>query len=95
MDIEKAKERLKNKLENDKGYIEECNPFSDIVNEVITDNKAIGTVLSELEKKDRIINLMALAILNYDDQLVINKYKDIDDVKETFEEFYKVEREGK
>lgn len=44
---------------------------------------------AELKKKDSIINLMALAILNYDDQLVINKYKDINDVKETFEEILK------
>lgn len=44
-----------------------------------------------LEHKDQIINLMALAILNYDDQLVINKYKDINDVKETFEEILKEE----
>ena len=42
-----------------------------------------------LEHKDQLINLMALAILNYDDQLVINKYKDINDVKETFEEILK------
>lgn len=44
-----------------------------------------------LEHKDQLINLMALAILNYDDQLVINKYKDINDVKETFEEILKEE----
>lgn len=87
MDIAKEKERLKNKLENDKEYLEKSNPFSDIVKEVVADNNAIETVLSELEKKDKIINLMALAILNYDDQLVINKYKDIEAVKETFEEY--------
>lgn len=39
------------------------------------------------------IDLMALAILNYDDQLVINRYKDIDEVKETFEELAKEEGE--
>ena len=50
-------------------------------------NQAIST----LEHKDLIINLMALAILNYDNQLVINKYKDINDVKETFEEILKEE----
>ena len=47
--------------------------------------------LLTLEHKDQIINLMALAILNYDDQLVINKYKDINEVKETFEEILKEE----
>ena len=35
------------------------------------------------------INLMALAILNYDDQLVINRYKNIDEVKETFKDLVK------
>lgn len=37
-------------------------------------------------EKDKIINLMAQAILNYDDQLVINKYKNIDEVKEIFKD---------
>ena len=38
----------------------------------------------EIEKKDKQIDLMALAILNYDDQLIINRYKNIDNVKNTF-----------
>lgn len=42
----------------------------------------------ELEKKDNIINLMSRAILNYDDQLVINKYRNKEEVKEYFEENY-------
>lgn len=57
------------------------------------EQQAIETVLSELENKIQLVNLMALAILNYDDQLVINKYKDINDVKETFEEILKEEGE--
>lgn len=55
----------------------------------IVDVKDVEYAVSEIEHKDQIINLMALAILNYDDQLVINKYKDINDVKETFEEILK------
>lgn len=47
----------------------------------------------ELEKKDKMIDLMALAILNYDDQLVISRYKDIDEVKETFKDLAKEKRE--
>lgn len=49
--------------------------------------------LLTLEHKDQVINLMALAILNYDDQLVINRYKDLEHVKETFEEILKEEGE--
>ena len=48
---------------------------------------------AELEKKDKQIDLMALAILNYDDQLVINRYKDIDEVKETFKDLAKAKGE--
>lgn len=39
----------------------------------------------ELEKKDKIIDLMARAIDNYDSQLVINIFKDKEHVKEYFE----------
>lgn len=49
---------------------------------------AIENVLEELEKKDKIIDLMSRAILNYDDQLVINKYRNKEEVKEYFEENY-------
>ena len=59
----------------------------------IVDVEDVKYVISEIEHKDQLINLMALAILNYDDQLVINKYKDINDVKETFEEILKEDQE--
>ena len=39
----------------------------------------------ELEKKDKIIDLMARAIDNYDSQLVINTFKDKEHVKQYFE----------
>lgn len=45
--------------------------------------------ICRMKKKDKQIDLMALAILNYDDQLVINRYKNIDEVKETFEKLAK------
>lgn len=64
--------------------------------------QAISTVLNliekqqkEIEKKDKIIDLMSLAILNYDDQLVINKYKDIEQVKETFKDILENETYNK
>ena len=50
-----------------------------------------NTVKSDKENigLKRQIDLMALAILNYDDQLVINRYKNIDEVKETFKDLAK------
>lgn len=58
MTKEQAIERLKIKLDNDKKYLEQCNPFSDLVNEVRLDNKSIEIVLSMLKEKDKIIDLM-------------------------------------
>ena len=66
MTKEQAIERLKSKLDNDKEYLEQCNPFSDLVNEVRLDNKSIETVLSMLEEKDKIIDLMSETINNHD-----------------------------
>lgn len=53
MTKEQAIERLKSKLDNDKEYLEQCNPFSDLVNEVRLDNKSIKIVLSMLKEKDK------------------------------------------
>ena len=62
-------------------------------------SQAIETVLNlikeqqeKLEKKDKMIDLMAMAIDNYDSQLVINTFKDKEHVKQYFEK--KVEAEG-
>ena len=66
MTKEQAIERLKSKLDNDKEYLEQCNPFSDLVNEVRLDNKSIEIVLSMLEEKDKTIDLMAEVINNND-----------------------------
>ena len=61
-------------------------------NRVVISETDIETVLNmlkekdkEIEKKDKQIDLMALAIINYDDQLVINRYKNINEVKQCFE----------
>lgn len=56
MTKEQAIERLKIKLDNDKKYLGQCNPFSDLVNEVRLDNKSIEIVLSMLKEKDNRIN---------------------------------------
>lgn len=73
MNIEEAKEVIEN-------Y------FTHYINENPELALAVSIVLTELKKKDKVINEMALEILNYDDQLVINKYKDIENVKKEFEE---------
>ena len=39
----------------------------------------------ENKKKDKIIDIMARAIDNYDSQLVINIFKDTEDIKQYFE----------
>ena len=89
MTKEQAIERLKIKLDNDKKYLEQCNPFSDLVNEVRLDNKSIEIVLSMLEEKNKIIDLMSeqlagLAIFNIDkdETLLLN---DKEEVKQYFE----------
>lgn len=53
MTKEQAIERLKIKLDNDKKHLEQCNPFSDLVNEVRLDNKSIEIVFSMLEEKNK------------------------------------------
>lgn len=62
MDIEKAKEKLKNP--NKKNLIDVIRIFkrNGIENYCITEIETIKTVLLELEKKDRIIELMAKEI---------------------------------
>lgn len=85
MTKEQAIERLKSKLDNDKEYLEQCNPFSDLVNEVRLDNKSIEIVLSMLEEKDKIIDLMADDI--HGTQIECNRYfKDKEEVKQYFED---------
>ena len=75
MTKEQAIEGLKSKLDNDKEYLEQCNPFSDLVNEVRLDNKSIEIVLSMLEEKDKQIDLMANHIATSDSDVC--EYLDI------------------
>lgn len=80
MTKEQAIERLKSKLDNDKEYLEQCNPFSDLVNEVRLDNKSIEIVLSMLEEKDKIIDLMSEKI--FEEGIV---WENKEEVKQYFE----------
>ena len=45
----------------------------------------------ELEKKDKIIDGMAISIANYDSQLAINRFKDKEHVKEFYKEYFEKE----
>lgn len=74
-----------------KSYIEadECGLSN---NDFKYEIRAMQTVLNMLQeqqeenkKKDKIIDLMARAIDNYDCQLVINTFKDTEDIKQYFE----------
>lgn len=49
-------------------------------------NKRIADLLLILGDRDRMINLMAQAIDNYDSQLEINSYRDKDEIIEVFKE---------
>lgn len=57
----------------------------------ITNQKAIETVLNLIDKQNKVIDLMAKGILNYDNQLVINFFKNKENVKEQY--FRKVEED--
>ena len=66
-----------------------------IINEQLKENVKLQSELNEENKrcmilanndkfKEQVIDLMALAIINYDDQLLINQYKNINEVKQYF-----------
>lgn len=57
--------------------------------EVNEENNRCMILANNDKFKEQVINLMALSILNYDDQLIINRYKNIDDVKKTFKDLAK------
>ena len=55
--------------------------------EIIILKKVIQKQDTEINKLKKINDLMSRAILNYDDQLVINQYRDKEHVKEIFTEY--------
>lgn len=86
-DEKQAIEKLK-KIREDTIKANECglsnNDFKEEIEVYNTVLNLITKLQKENEEKDKQIDLMALAILNYDDQLIINRYKNIDNVKNTF-----------
>lgn len=84
-----AIEYIKSELQDEKEAREDYQSLTGLYG-----NLEIETILNLIQKQDTEINklkkindLMAKSILNYDDQLEINYYKDKKHVKETFEEF--------
>ena len=85
MELEEVIERLgdiKTLLEIDNGANLEITPRQQ---KLLAQN--LGKVLNHLTKQEKMINLMAKAISSYDGQLVINQYKDRNEVKAKFEEY--------
>ena len=89
MTKEQAIERLKKMIQINNGVIKEARKNGDIfamqlTADLDTDSIAIETVLSMLEEQDKIIDLMAEDIYNY--QIECNRYfKDKEEVKQYFE----------
>lgn len=84
MELEEAIEILKEDLEHTK-KANECGLATK--GEFNKEIEAIEVVLNHITKQEKMIELMALAISSYDGQLVINQYKDRNEVKAKFEEY--------
>lgn len=84
---------LKNVLEvvenQEQKIIKQQEEIKNLQKEVNEENKRCMILANNDKFKEQVINLMALSILNYDDQLIINRYKNIDDVKKTFKDLAK------
>lgn len=90
MSEEEIKDCIKILKDTDISTIEMCENT-----DMYTYSIAVKNVLNELDKKDKVIDLMARAINNYDSQLVINHFSNADDVKQYFYEKVEEEEYGK
>ena len=61
--------------------------YETIINLLEKQDNRIKELESDKEIKDKTIDLMAFAISSYDGQLVINQYKDRNEVKAKFKEY--------
>lgn len=88
-DIETVLNMLKEKDEETEHYKKKNKDLSKqllmLYKEQDNYNARIEKKNEELKRKDKIIDLMARAIDNYDSQLVINTFKDKEHVKQYFE----------
>ena len=63
---------------------EQKKKIENLQKELNEENKRCMILANNDKFKEQVIDLMALAIINYDDQLVINQYKNINEVKQYF-----------
>ena len=87
--LQKEIEHQKEKRENQKAELtilnEKQKEMNKLINTVSSYKGMFKRQQKDQEKKDKIIDLMARAIDNYDSQLVINTFKDKEHVKQYFE----------
>jgi hypothetical protein len=89
MELEEARDILANCIDDYviAEYCSSCDDKESCKDDDCIFHQAIEVVLNHLTKQDKMIDLMALAISSYDGQLVINQYKDRNEVKAKFEEY--------
>ena len=87
--LQKEIEHQKEKRENQKAELtilnEKQKEMNKLTNTVSSYKGMVKKEQKDNKKKDKIIDLMARAIDNYDSQLVINTFKDKEHVKQYFE----------
>lgn len=95
--LQKEIEHLEEKRNNQKAELailnEKQKEMNKLINTVSSYKGMFKRQQKDQEKKDKIIDLMARAIDNYDSQLVINTFKDKEHVKQYFEKL--AERKSK
>lgn len=95
--LQKEIEHQKEKRENQKAELtilnEKQKEMDKLINTVSSYKGMFKKEQKDNKKKDKIIDLMARAIDNYDSQLVINTFKDKEHVKQCFEKL--AERKSK
>lgn len=84
MELEEAIEKTKELLNLNDLLFEETGTHLYLGNQ---EKELIQILLNHITKQEKMIELMALAISSYDGQLVINQYKDRNEVKEKFKEY--------
>ena len=79
---DKEKQAIEQLLIDKELVLNGCSTAIISIDDLETVLNLVETQQEELEKKDKMIDEMAKAILSYDDQLIINKFKDIENVNE-------------
>ena len=80
MNKEENIQKIQDQIDKVKEYLEYGMPYSEYLDLQL----AFDDIVNLIQKQEKIIDLMARAIDNYDSQLVINTFKDKEEVKEYF-----------